>query len=698
IAVLGNSEKGNYRIGLSNMYQTPVTPNSNLKQQGVNFNSNFNVNKKLKVGLTANYVFEKVKNRASVSDAPGNIIAPAIYLASSFDIRWLKAAVDDNGNELVPNVDDPYTNNPYFVANYFQNASNRNRLTTGLTVRYELLDWLSVQGQLTRDGFSIDKKEVIPTGTGFLYGENGVLSQSTGNFREINGNINIEANKKFNKFSVRAIVGGNSLDNQYTESGVYGIRHFQVPYFYSPLNITNRPYQTSFSRFKVNSIYGSADLGFRDFLFLNLTARNDWFSTLNPASNNYLYPSASLSFVFSDLVTMPSWISFGKLRAAYAGSSNGTSPYLNKLSYTLEGFTIGDQPVGHIVQSSIPNQGLRPVKISEQELGLSMQFLNNRIGLDLAVYNKKTVDDILNVGVSTTTGYQANVVNIGKLRNKGIEALISATPVRTGRFTWNTSFNIAVNDNKVLALAPPDNNPVPVLDNDDNTARWGSGVSIQHVIGLPYAQIVGYAYKRNAAGQKVFDADGFPVSSDIVPVPLGSGIYKTTGGFYNEFSYKGINLSFLIDFKYGAKIYSGTNLLLYSNGQHINTLEGREAGFIGKGVTEDDKENTIAVRPQDYFYQITTGDYNIGEEFVYDASFIKFRSLSLGYSLPASILKKGFVKGLVFSLVGRNLWIIKKYTPNIDPESSYNNTNAQGLELSGYPSVRNLGFNVNVKF
>lgn len=696
IALTGKNDKGNFRLGLSNMYMSPVIPNSNMKQQGINFNGTFHVTNKLQVNINANYVFEKVKNRASFSDAPGNQIASVLYLANSFDVRWLKPAIDNNGVELVPNVDDVYTNNPYFVAYNFENSTNRNRLTGGLTLKYDFTNWLSLQAQVTRDGYILDRKEVLPTGTQFLYGDNGYLTQTSTNYRELNSNLILEAHKQLGNISLQGNFGGNTQDQEFTVGGIYGAGPFQVPYFYSASNIVDKPYDYQLRHYRVNSLFGSVDAGYKNFLYLTVTARNDWFSTLNINSNNFLYPSISSSFIFSDVIKMPSWVSFGKLRAAYGQSSNGTEPYQNLLTYQLEGYAISGQPIGNISQDKIPNKFLKPVKITEQELGLNMQFLNNRLGIDVAVYNKKTEDDILDVAISPASGYLSNIVNIGELRNRGIELLLTATPVKTKDFKWNTTFNIATNNSKVLALTPPDNTPIPV--SDDAYPRWGDAVSIQHIVGLPYAQIVGYAYKRNENGQIVYDADGYPLQSSELPVPLGSAIYKTTGGFTNDLMYKNFTLSFLFDFKYGAKIYSGTNLLYYSNGQHTKTLEGREGGYIGPGVTEDNHPNTKAVLGQTYFYHITTGDHQVSEEFVYDASFIKFRSLSLGYALPQSVLKKSFIKGLNVSLVARNIAILMKHTPNIDPESNLNNTNAQGLELAGYPAVRNYGFNVNVKF
>jgi len=214
---------------------------------------------------------------------------------------------------------------------------------------------------------------------------------------------------------------------------------------------------------------------------------------------------------------------------------------------------------------------------------------------------------------------------------------------------------------------------------------------------------MGYGYKRDAAGNKIISdgTDGLTAGEPeptAKQIPLGSGMYKQTGGLTNEFHYKDFALSFLIDFKYGAKLYSGSNLLLYTYGLHKNTLQGRTGGYVAQGVDLSGHPNTKAVDAETYWTDISTGADQIAEEFIYDASFIKLRSLSLSYSLPASVLKSSFIKGATLSLVGRNIATLMKHTPNIDPESNYNETNAQGLELSGYPLVRSMGVNLNLKF
>jgi hypothetical protein len=398
---------------------------------------------------------------------------------------------------------------------------------------------------------------------------------------------------------------------------------------------------------------------------------------------------------------MPSWISFGKLRASYAEASNGTVPYQEALTYGFLGYTISSQAQGYVVQNSIPNKALKPLKIAEKEFGLNMQFLNNRVGFDVAYYDKKTSNDIVNVTVSPTSGYNAKVQNIGQISNKGIELLLTGTPVKTRDFSWNMSFNFAQNNSKVLALGP-DGSPIVIAG---SFPRWGNGVNVSNVVGLPYGQIMGYAYKRDKGGNIIFSdgvtntsiAKGEPEPTDKL-VPMGSGVYKQTGGFSNDFHYKDFSLSVLIDFKYGAKIYSGTNLLLYNYGLHKTTLQGREGGYIGKGVTEDGHPNTASVVAQTYFQDLSTMNDQIAEEFVYDASFIKLRALSLSYSFPQSMLKSTFIKGVNISLVARNVATLMKHTPNIDPESNLTSINGQGIELSGYPAIRSMGVNVNLKF
>ncbi|HVV05653.1 MAG TPA: SusC/RagA family TonB-linked outer membrane protein [Puia sp.] len=715
VALTGANNKGHFRLGLSDLHLNTIMPNSTMRQQGLSFNSTYSVTSRLQMELTADYVFEHVNNRASISDNAGNIIAPLLYLPTSFDVRWLKNRTNPDGTERLAGTIDNYFENPYYIAYDYINRTDRNRITGGLTLKYNLLDWLYLQGQVSRDGYIFNVTNIVPSGVEYTRSDGihgGNLTQYEVNYHEMNSSFMIGMHKgSTTAWNFSANIGGNQQDNVVDISGIGAVPYssnraagpFQVPGNYNAGNIVNKPYSSFYRHYRVNSLYGSADLGFKNYLFFNLTARNDWFSTLNINTDHYLYPSVSGSFVFSEALHFPAWISMGKLRASYAASSNGTEPYQNVLTYGLFSYTISGQPLGYIATSDlvplIPNASLRPVSIAEKELGLIMQFFKGRLGFDLTWYSKQTTNDIVRITVSPTSGYFEYIENIGKIRNRGIELLLKGTPVKSGGFAWNLAFNFAINNNKVLDIGGAQSIVI-----NGAYPRWGSEVSISNVVGLPYGQIMGYAYKRDGKGNIIFSDGssgatpaGEPEHTDVVP--LGSTVYKQTGGITNELRYKDLSLSVLVDFKYGAHLYSGTNLLLYQYGLQKKTLQGREGGYIGKGVTTDGKANTIAVPAQQYFQDIAArGTDHIAEEFVYDASFVKLRSVVLGYSLPAAMVKKGFFKAATFSLVGRNLATLMKHTPNIDPESSINNTNGQGLELSGYPPVRSWGFNINLKF
>jgi TonB-linked SusC/RagA family outer membrane protein len=713
VALTGANNKGHFRLGISDLYLNTIVPNSLMTQQGLNFNSSFFITNKLQMDLKADYVFEQVKNRASISDGAANVMEAPLYLANSFDIRWLKNhQVHADGTEWLPGTTDPYFENPYYIAYEYRNTTSRNRLTGGLTLKYHLLDWLFVQGQISRDGYQFNVMQMVPSGVEYTRTDGihgGTLTQYEVNFHELNSGFMIGAHKKFGeKWSLALNVGGNQQDNVNNVNGIGDVPGagnrpagpFLITGDYSQNNITNKNYSEIDRHYRVNSLFAAADLGYRNFLFLGATLRNDWFSTLDIHSDHYLYPSLSGSFVFSDVLRLPNWITLGKLRASYAGASNGTTPYQNVLTYGVRSYVSDSLRLGYVATNGIiPDANLRPVSISEEEFGASMHFLHDRLAFDIAFYNKVTTNDIVNVTVSPTSGYDERVMNIGKVQNKGVELAFTAVPLQSGNFKWNLAFNLAINHNKVIYLGG-----MPSIVINGAYPRWGSEVSVSNVVGMPYGQIMGFGYKRDKRGNIIY-SDGItnpapagePEQTGIIP--LGSTTYKQTGGMNNEFHYRDFSLAFLLDFHFGAKLYSGTNLLLYYYGLSKTTLQGRGTGFVGKGVLENGKTNTIAVPEQQYFQDISAGGTDhIAEEFVYDASFVKLRSLSFGYTVPSKWLKKRYIKEVVFSLVGRHLATLLKHTPNIDPESSLNNTNGQGLEGSGYPAVRSLGVNFSMRF
>lgn len=702
LSVSGGGNKIVYRFGISNIYEKSILPNSYVSQQGINMNTTYDILSNLHLSVNANYVFDKNKGRSSLADGVLNTNAALLYHGNSFDIRWQERedetcdwGTSKEGKELLSG-NDLYFNNPYWLQYKKTNFTNRNRLTGGITLKYDIFDWLYIQGAVTRDGYDFRTKDVQPYGSA-LDGA-GSMKESMMQFSEMNLNYLLGFNKTFGDWSVAATLGGNRQRNITQSWGLGSSGYFLVPGFESANNASDPRYEKTYSEYQVNSVYATADFGWKNQLFLNLTGRNDWFSTLNPDYNHYFYPSVSLSWVFSDSFDRPEWFTFGKVRASYASASNGTSPYQNYLTYKINQKKINGQSVIFVNNGTVPNNKLKPVRISEWEIGVNLSFLDNRLSLDAAYYTKNTKDDIVSVATSIASGFGSAIQNIGEIQNNGIEAMLNTIPVHTKNFTWNSTFNIAYNNSEVKYLGEGVNN----IDVANGGSRYG-GVSIKNIVGHPYGELVGYKYLRNDAGNIVYE-NGLPQRTNDVEV-LGSGVYKVTGGWRNNLQYKNWSLSFLLDFKLGAKIFSNTNLMLYNTGLHRNTLEGRgEDGkgmITGQGVMKDENgnyvPNNIKVTAQTYWRSITTN--NISEEFIYNANFLKLRELSLGYTFPKSLLQRqNLIKAATVSLVARNLWTIVKHTDNIDPESAYNNSNAQGLELNGYPATRNVGFNLNIKF
>ena len=700
VAFSGSSEKVVYRFGASYNHEKSILPNAGNRQVGINMNTTYDILKNLHLNVTANYVTDKANGRSNLSDGNGNTNASLMYRGNSFDVRWLKGegnwGTDANGSELLGGTN-VYFNNPYWLQYRKTNNMSRDRLTGGVNLRWDVTKWLYAQVGVTRDAYNLQFKQVQPIGA--AADPKGWMSEYEKNYYENNFNFLVGANKTFGDWDLGATFGGNK---QRDDVKIYyptdGGRPFIVDGLWSVNNLspTDLRGKKIHERWQINSLYFTANVGWRNQVFLNVTGRNDWFSTLSDNNNSVFYPSVNLSWVFTDTFreSMPQWFDFGKVRAGWGASSNGTSAYQNLLLYQVRNYTVnGQNTVTQNNNDIYPNANLKPVHINEFEVGLNLSFFQNRLSLDAAWYQKRTTDDIVQVSTSSASGYNAKMANVGKITNNGVELMIDAYPLKSPEFEWNTTFNVAYNDNNVKDLGEG----VDRLSINGAQSRNGN-VFVYNIVGHPYGMIVGNKYKRDANGNIVMQ-NGLPLAGD--QTTLGNGVYRWTGGWHNSFTYKGITLAFLIDFKFGAKIFSGTNYQLTYYGMHKNTLYGRDAAnptgtFVFPGVNTDGSKNTTAVKAQDYYQAICNN--NIVEDFVYSADFIKLRELSLGYDFKRLLPSLTWLKGLNVSFVARNLWTIMKHTPNIDPESAINNTNGQGLELNGYPATRNIGFNVNLKF
>lgn len=696
-------DKGGFNLSLSNLDSRGITPNNDYNRKTLNFGFSYNLSKKLSFTGNVNYSNEYNQNPPNVAQQDNTIPVSLYNLANSMPLDLLdEKKYDANGNEFVYSRFRNRTN-PYFtLAEQFQNI-RRDRIFGNISLKYDILPWLFIQGRVGQDYWSRDQDyNNFPTGhasrpaapAGFV---NGVYTQDSRRFREVNTDILISASREFGDFGIDLTVGGNQMYRRSDLNSVQ-VTDFVVRDLYTVTNGRVKDPIYDLSERAVNSVYGSAEISYKRFLYLNGTIRNDWFSTLSPENRSILYPSVSASYVFSEsFEALPSWLNFGKIRAAYAevGSDTDVPPYSDVLFYSINANLFANsagalQPVGGSVGNTLPNPGLKPMRTSEREFGLELKMFDNRVGLDFAVYEKITTDQIVSAQISDASGFVNTRINSGKSRNRGFETLLSLTPVKSNNFKWDLILNASYNITKVLSL---------LTDNPGERITVGTHVfngELRQVVGEEMGQLAGFGYRRDDQGRAVFGANGIALRTPDL-VLFGSALPKWVGGITNAFSYKGITLSFLIDFKLGNKMMSGTNFNAVRHGLHKITLPGRETGVVGDGVNEAGEVNTVAAPIQPYWEVVRS--LALVEPIIYDGGYWKFRQITAGYDISKFFPANFPIKSARLSFVANNVFIIKKWVPNIDPETfGYSSDNLVGLESTGLPSTRNIGFNLNVKF
>ncbi len=671
-------EGGNIRFGYTNLDNKSVLPNSGLDRNTFNFTTNYNINKHFTVDVRANYVVDKAKNRPILADGAGNANFQAMFLPTTLDVRTLKPGTKPNGDELLF-TNNTYATNPYFATQNFINNTSRNRLIASTTFRYTFDDGLFIQGRAGRDYYNDRYTGVVPNGAGYYAQASANITEAYTRVSELNTDVLVGKTFKVgHDITITPNVGANLMKARVegtTESGT----NFAVPYVYTILNATNKNIAYYDKRKEVQSVYGTIDLDYKGFLYLSGSGRNDWFSTLAPSKNlDIFYPSVSGSFIFTEFYHS-SWLNFGKLRAGWANVGNGANdPYQTLLNYSLFGQQLNGQPLGNISNAFIPNSKLKPANARELEIGTELRMFDSRLAVDVAWYSKKSKNEILLSPASNTSGYTGVVLNIGELQNKGVEMLLTGQILpKTSKLSWSSSVNGSVNDNKVTRLTEGQAE-LPV-----GTSRTGFGFTRQ-IVGKAANQVMAFDYAYDDAGKVILGPNGVPVQGNLTA--YGSAYSKWTAGWNNEFTFGNLNLSFLIDGKFGGKVFSATDYYGYFFGLHKGTLPGREDNF------NPDPAGT-PTNAQAYYSQLAG---NVSKLFVYDASFIKFRQFMLGYNVPPKWFGNK-IKSASLSIVARNLFILMKHTDNIDPEASYAGY-TQGLELGGVPPTRSYGLNLNLKF
>lgn len=689
VSVSKGGENGSFRLSLSNMDNNSILRNSGLNRKTINMNIDQNVTSKLKVSVMANYVEDNSTNRPQLSDGPMNANNVS-YLATNLSHEVLKPGYDvDNDGAEITWSDDIYVSNPWFVVNQYVNNIERKRFISLITSRYNFTDWLFLQGRVGYDLMNDRNFTVTPWGTAYTQDRHGSLNNlSRAQSYELNADVLLGISKSITEdFSTDISLGANLRKNKFESIGVNG-GPFVLPYFYSYNNVVafNRSY--GYTEKEVQSAYYTADFSYKNIVTLSTTGRYDAYSTLPSSDRSIFTPSVSASFIFSEMIDMPS-LSYGKLRASIGQvSGEPGDPYLTSSYYSV-GSTINGTTTGSF-SSALPNLFLKPFTLTEFEIGTELKFFGNRLGFDIAYFNRKSKNEIINGSLSPATGYTSQYIGTGSTQNSGVELLITGNPVASADFNWDISFNFTNVTNKIVDIYGEGS--TNTMLNLGTYRPLNANTAL--VKGMEGPQIMAFDYRRDDSGRIVVDGDGVPLQGDLKP--MGSVLPKIYGGLNNEFSFKGINFSFLIDYRFGNKILSATNHYSVFRGLHEMTLDGREGGITVDGVHEDGTENETTVGAQAYYQNLIRRVSSLN---VLDGDFIKLRQVTLGYSLPGKIVDKLPFRGVTVSLVARNLFVLMRNSDNIDPEAGFSPlVRYAGIEGNSLPSTRTYGFNLNFKF
>ncbi len=711
-AVVGmNNGKTGVRFTFTDMRNKDIVPKTNMSRDIFNLRANTTMGK-VDFDFSANYTRENVKNRPALGDSKSNVGKNLMTLATTYNQEWLKTYQDENGNYSNWNGMDPYNVNPYW--DLYKNNNNSNKDIVRLTGKsvWNITKHFRLQATLGADlnWFTFNDFKA-PTTPGF---EAGRLQIS--NFRNRMYNFELLAlyNNTWGAFDFNATAGGNiyKVNNQTT---VTTAQDMQIRDVVNITSFNETSIEPSSYRKRINSLFGSASLGWKHMLYMDATLRGDQSSTLPTSNNTYIYPSFSGSFVFSELLHADNVMPYGKLRMSWAQVGSDTDPYQLGLVYTKSKYTYPGYTIGYISNSTIPNKDLKPTKTNSFEIGLETKFLRNRIGLDVTYYTQKSRNQIMGMATSWTSGYTYRLINAGEIDNKGIEITLNTRPIQTKDFSWDLNLNFSKNSNKVVRL-------VDGMDMFELEKATWLDVQVAAKVGENFGSIVGPDFKRNAAGQVLIDpSTGLPEYDKSNHV-LGNASWDWTGGVTTTLSYKNLSLNAIFDIKVGADLYSMSERAAYESGKAKATLQGRDewyrseeqreaagiakgaanwkptGGFVAPGVIDNGdgtyRPNDIFINPEDYWMSVCR---NAPSMFIYDNSYIKCRELTLTYQVPATWLHN-WIKGLSVSFVARNPFIVWKNIPDIDPDSNYNNTTGMGLEYGSLPSRKSYGFNVNIKF
>lgn len=684
ISISGSDEKTNFRLSYGKTTSEDIVPNSNLKRDNISLNLNYNISDKWKFATVATYTKSASDNTPVSGYGSQGIMYNLLWNHTNVDLNWLKdywIVKDVRQNSMFG-----WGDNPFKIAYENINAFKKVRIFGNISSTYQISDDFSFMARIGMDNSNDFRWSRRPIGSSRY--TNGMYREQTIGFTEYNADMLLSYDHTFGDFSVKVSYGANSM-NQYTSESKIEGQGISIPGIYNLQNINVMPIQSkNIYKKRINSMYSLANIGYKDYLYLDVTARNDWSSTLPANNNSYFYPSASLSFIPTSFLEMNKNIDFLKVRVNAASVGNDTDPY--RLVKTYDN---GSLPGTLTNPSSILNSNLKPEIATSYEAGIEAQFFKKRITLDASYYVTNSKNQIVGLDISQAAGFNSNVINAGKIQNKGIEIGLGLTPVRTTDFEWTLNSNFTRNRGTVKELTAGIDNYI--------IAQGPNGGTIEARVGERMGDMYGRGYLRSPDNQIVYDNAGSPILDTKIK-KIGNYNPDCMLGLSTNIRYRNLSLNALVDVRRGGKIYSMTNAIGMESGILAVSLPGRETGIIGQGVVQNTdgsySPNTTSVTAENWYYSNAFRRDNI-EVNSFDASYVKLREVSLNYRLSSKYTKAVHMQNLSIGLVGNNLALWTK-VPNIDPETQAisGGTLLPGFEVLQLPSSRNYGIKLNASF
>lgn len=699
VSVAGGGEKTDFRTSFSSVNQKGIIPGSDYNKYTFSVNAGMDLTSNFSARVSAQYVRNDSKGRAAQGSNDPNLLVPLINgmprTINTQDIKnnW----IDEYGNQM-PLDPDGKSNNPYWIVNKNKYTNTLDRVIGNILLTYKPFKGLTITNNAGTDFYTENRRKVYAKGT---------IGEKDGKFQTwnlankiINNDLMVTYETEIGDFGIKAIAGHNINQREWRNDNVLA-NGLIVDGLYTYTNAKSTSPKNHYEIKRLMGIYADLGFSYKSMLFVNVTGRNDWSSTLPVDNRSYFYPSVSAGFIFTELMENKDILNFGKVRVNYANVGSDEDPYQLAFQYSavntyfLQYSIVNTLPhnglVGFTGPRKLPLSNLKPQNQSSFEIGADLRFLNNRIRLDATYYKSITTNQIVSIDVPLSTGYFTNNINAGKLTNNGVEITLGLTPVQTRNFKWDLDVNFASNKQIINELAEG-------LEEYTLTSGW-SGLQTKAQIGKSFG-IYGTGWKRDDLGNYIInEKTGLRETENNVR--LGDMFPDFTMGINNNLSYKGFNLSFLIDIRQGGSFYSGTVSSLRSSGLAAETAIGRESEFIEPGVIINSdgtsRVNDVPVKSmQDYWMHVAKTANTEGG--IFDGSYVKLRELTFSYSLPRKWFANFLVKSVDLGFEGRNLWIIKSHVPHIDPEANFFGAEEIGeaVEFYSIPTTRSFGFNIKL--